>query len=98
MNGVVFVGMAGEELTLEEWGALYEDYPRRVIASTVIGEDSVLRTVWLGGPLPDPVFGSALFRAGGIAEVGQYDTHEAAVAGHNALVARMAGELADEPP
>ncbi len=82
-----FFDMDGHPITVEQWGALFEDMAGRTIAKDHLDGDRLLITVWLGYVDPDiesaRLFGTALLHGpNGITELQTYDAKAAALAGH----------------
>jgi hypothetical protein len=84
-------------MTVQEWGAAFEDYENRVVALTTIGDATVL-TLWIGrddDPFrqgPPQIFGSIIKRNGEFVSEIMTPTEEEAVDAH-ALLESVAMEL-----
>jgi hypothetical protein len=90
--GVLFYARDGQPMTQAEWMEKFEDMTYRHVAVTAIGEDVEVSTVWIGldynfwgGPplvLETVVFGGDLD-----GEMRRYPNENAALAGHDQMVA-----------
>lgn len=88
----------GQPLTVLEWGTKFEDFGYRLVAEDTVqipGESHVyVRTVWSGALdafLDHRLFSTAYkINEGTWSTVEQYDTEEEAIAGHLAVVKRIA--------
>lgn len=99
----LFVDRHGQRITVELWVQLFEDAEGRVLAEDTFGP-VIIRTMWTG--VNDPLtnllpFGSVRVDSTdprGVAEMRQYTTESAALAGHQELVAeqRRVSRSADE--
>ena len=96
-----FYDRAANPISREEWVDLFESWPDpRRVASTEVGKFWV-STVWLGidhrfgGGGPPLIFESMVFHDGEERDMRRYTNEDAALAGHDQLVAAVrAGEYA----
>lgn len=88
----------GQPISALEWAVLFEDFERRQVADTTIG-DVRISTVWLGlnyrflddgAPL---IFESMVFGGEFDAHCERYPNWAAALAGHDQLVAMVRSEV-----
>lgn len=94
MKSIGYKDKEGNELTVLEWGALFEDMSYRLIATEMIGDIQV-STIWLG--LEDwngNYFETGIFnKARELIEMIRYDSFEMAKLGHEAEVWRVKNGL-----
>lgn len=90
----LYFGMDGTPISVLEWGALLEDFPRRIIGEDMVKGVGVL-TVWIG--IRDDIFSSVPMIFGSaivctpypdllLGQIGVYPTKELAAEAHGRIV------------